>query len=83
MKCVVVGDDGVGKVCTQIFSLLAFHPESSRPIASVLPPSRHVDLSPNFIHDEQIPYRICSNGESFPSASCSEDFFFQTVYTGV
>ena len=72
IKCVVVGDGAVGKVCTEIFSFLAFTPESNRPL---FPSSRHVDLSPNFIHDEQIPQRICSNGKDSRLLAAAKKFF--------
>jgi hypothetical protein len=56
IKCVVVGDGAVGKVC--IFG--PFH--TSRNETSYC----ELDLSPNFIHDEQVPQRIRSNGEKSP-----------------
>lgn len=79
IKCVVVGDGAVGKVCTDNFSLLAFTPESNR---TLFPPSLHVDLSPNFVHDEQIPQRICSNGKRSHLLAAAKKIF-QTVYAGV
>ena len=54
IKCVVVGDGAVGKVCIlgPIQCLVSY-----TFILSTL------DLSPNFVHDEQIPQRIRSDGK--------------------
>lgn len=45
IKCVVVGDGAVGKVCTEDFSLPASRAKSYCTL----------DLSLNFIYDKQVP----------------------------
>lgn len=69
IKCVVVGDGAVGKVCMQGFSPLV-----SRTKPCFVPLS--LDLSPNFVHDEQVPQRICSNGKKSPSGGCGGEIFW-------
>jgi len=64
IKCVVVGDGAVGKVRIEKFSLVASRP---KPLS--------LDLSPDFLHDEQIPQRICSNGKSSRLLAGGEKFF--------
>jgi hypothetical protein len=41
-----------------------------------------LDLSPNFIHDEQIPQRIRPNGKQWPSTGRGGENF-QAVYAGI
>jgi hypothetical protein len=41
-----------------------------------------LDLSPNFIHDEQIPQRIRSNGKQWSSTGRGGENF-HTVYAGI
>jgi GTPase SAR1 family protein len=74
IKCVVVGDGAVGKVCilgpinesVTLYSLPTYQP----------------DLSPNFIHDEQIPQRIRSDGKLWSSTGRGAENF-QAVYAGI
>jgi hypothetical protein len=74
IKCVVVGDGAVGKVCIlgSIKGIGHF----------ILSPIHQLDLSPNFIHDEQIPQRICSNGKQWSSTGRGGENF-QAVYAGI
>ena len=74
IKCVVVGDGAVGKVC-----ILEPVNESVTLFSS---PIYQLDLSPNFIHDEQIPQRICSNGKQWSSTGRGGENF-QAVYAGI
>ena len=66
-KCVVVGDKAIGKVWLPNCSLCCHW---GLPCVS-LPP----DLSPNFIHDKQVPQRSFSNGKSLLDHRICRAFF--------
>lgn len=68
IKCVVVGDGAVGKVWLLNCSLCCHWVEL--PCLSLSP-----DLSPNFIHDKQVPQRVCPNGKSLVYRRCCGPIF--------
>jgi hypothetical protein len=52
------------------------HPRTYKRIGSLYSlPTYQLDLSPNFIHDEQIPQRIRSNGKLWPSTGRGGEIF--------